>query len=131
MINPQPDTDGRLELRFNRLVQEHMGASHATAAGPRLLPGEAKAFAATQAAWRFYKNERLSLPTLAEPLLACARSAVAETCDRYALVVHDWSNLDYRTHSCKKDRIVLGQAEEIGYELRSALLVSDRSGQPL
>jgi hypothetical protein len=131
MIVPQPDTDVRLKHRFHRLVQEHMGASHSTAAGPRLLPAEEDAFAATQAAWRFYKNERLSLPTLAEPLVICGRSAVSEACDRYALVVHDWSSLDYRTHTRKKDRIVLGRAEEIGYELRSALLVSDRNGQPL
>jgi hypothetical protein len=48
--------------------------------------------------------------------LRCARQAVPETCGRYALVVHDWSHLDFRTHSRKKDRMVLGQAEEIGYD---------------
>jgi hypothetical protein len=131
MTHPQPDTEVRLQHRFKVLVQEQMGQSHPTAAGPRTLPGPAAAFAATQAAWRFYKNERLTLPTLMAPLLSCGRQAVAETCDRVALVVHDWSNLDYRRHTRKLDRIVLGQAEEIGYELRSALLVSDRSGAPL
>jgi hypothetical protein len=130
MVHPSPDTDERLVLRFRQLVKEHMGNGHNTAAGPRTLPGDTDAFAATQAAWRFYNNERLSLPDLVEPLLTCARAAIA-SCQRYALVVHDWSNLDYRTHTRKTDRVVLGQAEEIGYELRSALLVSDRSGEPL
>ncbi len=126
-----PDTDKRLQQRFQQLVQEHMGHSHNTAAGPRILPGDASAFAATQAAWRFYRNKRLALPKLAQPLLNCARQSAAESCQRYALVVHDWSNLDYKTHASKKDRIVLGNAEEIGYELRSALLVSDDQGEPL
>src|SRR5271169_3739504 len=120
-----PDTDVRLSERFDRLVQEHMGHAHKTAAGPRSLPGQSLAFASTQAAWRFYNNGSLSLPTLAQPLLACARQAAAESCQRYALVAHDWSYLDYRTHSRKKDRIELSNAAEIGYELRSALLVSD------
>jgi hypothetical protein len=125
-----PDTDSRLGHRFGRLVQEHMGHGHNTGAGPRTLPSDASAFASTQAAWRFYNNEDLSLPIVAQPLRACARQAAAESCQRYALVVHDWSNLDYRSHSSKKDRIVLGNADEIGYELRTALLMSD-GGKPL
>src|ERR1700692_3286886 len=130
MKEPLPDTDVRLTQRFHRLVQEHMGHGHKIAAGPRTLPGNASAFAATQAAWRFYQNERLSLPKLAHPLLACARQAATESCRRFALIVHDWSNLDYRSHASKKDRIVLGNADEIGFKLRSALLVSD-DGEPL
>jgi hypothetical protein len=120
-----PDTDARLSERFDRLVKEHMGHADNTAAGPRTLLDENKAFAATQASWRFYKNDSLSLPTLAQPLLACALEAAAESCRRYALVAHDWSNLDYSTHTRKKDRIELSNKAEIGYELRSALLISD------
>ena len=121
-----PDTDVRLSDRFDHLVKEHMGHGHIVAAGPRILPGNASAFAATQAAWRFYNNERLTLPTLAQPLLDCAQFAVKECCQRYALVAHDWSNLDYRTHARKKDRVALSNTSEIGYELRSALLMSDQ-----
>jgi|SRR5208282_1398814 len=130
MKDSLPDTDARLTRRFNRLVEEHMGHGHKTAAGPRALPGETSAMASTQAIWRFCGNRRLTLPKLAQPLLARARQAANQCCRRYALVVHDWSNLDYRTHASKQDRIVLGNALEIGYELRSALLVSDR-GEPL
>jgi len=123
-------TDVRLSVRFDLLVQEHMGHGHKVAAGPRTLPGKGSAFAATQAAWRFFNNERLSLPTLAQPLLDCARQAVKECCQRYALVAHDWSNFDYRTHTRKKDRVELSNANEIGYELRSALVIGD-GGEPL
>lgn len=119
-------TDVRLSARFDQLVQEHMGHGHKVAAGPRTLPGKTSAFAATQAAWRFYNNECLTLPTLAQPLLVCARQAAMESCQRYALVAHDWSNFDYRSHTRKKDRIELSNADEIGYELRSGLLISDR-----
>jgi hypothetical protein len=125
-----PDTDVRLCARFDLLVQEHMGHGHNVAAGPRVLPGQNKAFAAVQAAWRFYNNDCLALPTLAQPALAFARQAAKECCQHYALVAHDWSNLDYRTHTLKKDRVELSNSAEIGYELRSALLVSDR-GEPL
>jgi hypothetical protein len=125
-----PDTDVRLCARFNLLVQEHMGHGHNVAAGPRILPGDKKAAAAVQAAWRFYNNDCLSLPTLSQPALVWAGQAAKECCQKYGLIVHDWSYLDYRTHTGKKDRVQLSNADEIGYELRSGLLVSDR-GEPL
>src|SRR5205823_27789 len=43
----------------------------------------------------------------------------------------DWSKLDFRDHASKIDRIQIGQQEELGYKLLSALLVSDQDGQPL
>ena len=91
----------------------------------------AKAFASTQAAWRFYQNERVTLPQLARPLLAAGRKAVSEQCDDYVLVVHDWSNLHYTHHAGKKDRVELSQSKDLGYELQAALLASDRTGAPL
>ncbi len=83
------------------------------------------------AAWRFYHNPRLAPKILAQPLLDAARQAVPVECDDYVLAVHDWSDLDFRSHASKHDRMVLGQAEEIGYELHTCLLVSDTAGEPL
>jgi len=125
-----PPVDKRLQARFEELVKEHAGQAQRVAAGPRSLPGEGSAFARTQAAWRFFKNKSLSLPALAQPLLDHA-AEVAKGCQGYCLVPHDWSNLDYRSHTSKKDLVCLGQKEEIGYELRSALLLSDQTGAPL
>jgi hypothetical protein len=100
------------------------------AAGPRHLPRH-EVKAAVQAAWRFYKNPRTKATILAQPLLRAARAAVERACERYVLVVGDWSHLDYRTHTDKLDRIQIGQKEEVGYELFSQLALSDRDGQPL
>lgn len=123
--------DKRLQQRYELLVQEHTGQAHPTAAGPRCLPSPAQAKAHAQAAWRFFHNRRLSLPRLMQPLLDLAQQQAEQACDSYGLVVHDWSGLDYSSHSDKNDRISLGQDAGFGYELYSALLVSDRAGQPL
>lgn len=112
-------------------MRQHLGTAENVAAGLRVLPETENAWAATQAAWRFYHNPRLSLPQLAEPLLAQARTAVATDCGDYALVMHDWSGLNYTGHSSKADRIALANPGELGYELHAALLVSDGEGAPL
>jgi hypothetical protein len=113
-------------------VGAHLQASQALAAGVHAVPDVAAPFAATLAAHRFLNNERVALPTLAQPLIDAGRSEAATACDRYLLVAHDWSQLMYPEHSSKKDRIALSskKAPE-GYELQTALLVSDRDGLPL
>jgi hypothetical protein len=120
-----------LQRRYCQLIEEHLSPADRLAAGLRALPTAAKPFASTQAAWRFYRNERVTLPRLAKPLLAAGREAVAEQCDAFVLVVHDWSQLHYNHHASKQDRVELSQTKDQGYELQTALLVSDRSGDPL
>jgi hypothetical protein len=109
----------------------HLSPLHAVAAGLRALPEVAQPFAATQAAWRFYAHPEVTLPQLAGPLLEAARVGVAQACDRYALVVLDWSNLHYPLHTAKTDRVELSGPYDLGYELLTALVVSDRAGRPL
>jgi hypothetical protein len=87
--------------------------------------------AATQAAWRFYANDSVTPKALAQPLRDAAAQAVPALCRDFVLAAHDWSDLAFRSHSRKKDRIVLGQKEEIGYELHSCLLLDDAAGDPL
>ena len=100
------------------------------AAGLRILPTRtAQPFAAAQAAWRFYANPRVTLPRLAEPLIDAARHAVPVDCQDYALVIHDWSDLDYRHHDSKADRYDTSAKGGPGYELMTALVVSDRDGR--
>jgi hypothetical protein len=121
----------RLQARYRQLVREHLGCSLPLAAGLRALPGGPQAFASTQAAWRFFANPAVTLPQLAQPLLDAARAGVATHAGEYALVVHDWSALHYEGHGGKRGCLRLPRARGRGYELRTALVLSDATGQPL
>ncbi len=121
----------KLQQRYCQLVEEHLSPANRLAAGLRALPRTAKAFASTQGAWRFYQHPGISLRDLAIPLLQAGRAAVTEDCDAFVLVVHDWSQLHYNSHPSKKDRVELTQSTDVGYELQTVLLVSDRDGSPL
>jgi hypothetical protein len=70
--------DPRLERRYWKLVAEHSTALKASAAGLRALPGTGKAFASTQAMWRFLQNDRLPRTTLVQPLCNYARECLEE-----------------------------------------------------
>ncbi len=131
MIPAPANLSKPLRARYRKLVEGHSGQAKATAAGLRPVPAPTQAFAAAQAAWRFWRNPRVTLPALAEPLLDCAREAVAESCRDYALAVHDWSHLDYATHTTKHDRRQGAHPGELGYDAHVALAVSDRDGTPL
>lgn len=87
--------------------------------------------AAAKAASRFYDNDDVGLPDLAAPLLERARKAVKEHCQTYALCVQDVSPLHYTKHPSKTDRRVMYSQHDLGYELQTALLISDRDGAPL
>jgi hypothetical protein len=113
------------------LVAEHLNSAESVAAGLRALPGVRKAFASTQAAWRFYRNERITLEQLAAPLLDAGREALVDSEGPYALIAHDWSHLDYSEHGSKKDRARLKGKNLWGYELQTALVLSEQTGAPL
>lgn len=121
-----------MQRRYLALVTAHLQASQALAAGIHAVPDVVSSFAATIAAHRFLNNERVSLRSLAQPLLAMGRAEAASACDRFALVVHDWSQLMYPEHQAKLDRVALSSRKvPEGYELQTVLLVSDRDGVPL
>src|SRR5437879_9778756 len=102
--------DARLQRRYLQLVEGHVNAVQAVAAGVHSLPRVGTTFAATQAAWRFWKNPRVTLPTLVKPLRQLGREGANASASAYALVVHDWSKLDYDGHRSKKDLRQLTQA---------------------
>ena len=112
------------------LVQQHIKSSQGVMAGVGSLLGDCQSFAYTQAAWRFLKNEAVTLPILSEPLIKAALAGVSH-CESYGLVVHDWSRLNYSKHESKEDKRQLSHATDIGYELQSSLLVSDKTGLPI
>lgn len=126
-----PDLEPRLQRRYEELTRQHMATTSELAAGLRALPETHGSFAATQAAWRFYRNPKVTLPVLMDPILAHARSAVQTECHSYVLAVHDWSVLGYGQHESKKDRIPLNTKKTAGYELAAGVLLSDQTGAPL
>lgn len=107
-----------------------MNASEALSAGLKAIPNKFSSFASTQAAWRFYKNEAVSLAKLQEPLTLAAHEGIEKYCTDYALCIHDWSRLSYK-HANKTDTYAITHATDIGYDLQTSLLLSDQSGLPL
>jgi len=126
-----PELDKRLQDRYQSLVLSHAQPLQRVAAGLRALAGGAGALAATQAAWRFWRNGRAGLPALAQPLLQAAAQAVPTACRDVALLVHDYSWLHYEHHPSKAGRVRLSNDQDLGYELRTALVLSDRDGAPV
>jgi hypothetical protein len=126
-----PGLDARLQKRYLKLVEGEINVVQAVAAGVKALPGAGKAFAATQAAWRFFANPRVTLAKLVEPLRELGRQACQASTSDYVLLVHDWSKLDYDGHQSKADLTQLSQELDRGYELMTPLLVDAHNGHPL
>ena len=108
-----------------------MSACQSLATGVRARLTKTSKKAAAKGASRFYDNDDVSLRDLGEPLLVRARQAVKEHCQDYALCAHDVSPLHYTKHPSKTDRRVMYSRDDLGYELQSALLISDQDGAPL
>lgn len=108
-----------------------MSSSTTIAAGPSVLPDSVTAQAATQAAWRFFNNERVSLEALVKPLRDAGRIACGQSDSDYVLLAHDWSKLDYGKHESKHDVRQLTHKDDCGYDLTTALLVDAANGNPL
>jgi hypothetical protein len=126
-----PPLERRLQNRYVTLVKAHMHEASPTAAGPTAVLAESPAFAATQAAWRFFNNDRVTLSALAEPLREAGRHASGQVEASWLLLIHDWSKLKYGRHRSKQDTVQLTHQHDIGYELATALLVSGDDGSPL
>jgi hypothetical protein len=116
------------------MVFSHLRSAPEFAAGVASLPDGGQGFAAVQAAWRFLNNGRVTLPALVQPLREVGRSRAGATTSPFAILVHDWSKLTYRTGRCesgKRDLVQLTHATDIGYELTASVLVSADDGSPL
>jgi hypothetical protein len=121
----------RLRKRYTQLVQQHLRGAGPLTGGVAALPGLADGFASVQAAWRFFRNDAVSLPALAEPLLQVARLWRQRQPDAWGLVIHDWSALSYPGHAHKADQTQLTNRTTRGYQLATALLVEGTHGDPV
>ena len=109
----------------------HSNATTSLSAGVKALADGTKAFAYTQAMWRFLNNEAVTPPRLSEPLVAACHASLEQCEGDYVLSVHDWSRINYNGHESKRDRLQMTHATDIGYELQSSLLVNAQTGMPL
>ena len=123
--------EARLKRRYEELVMGHSNVLTELAAGMKALPKGDKAFAQTQALWRFLNNPRVGPEELVKPLVALAKEGVDGGCDEYVLAIHDWSRVNYGGHESKKDRLQMTHKSDVGYELQSSVLVADRDGAPI
>lgn len=107
-----------------------MNSNDGLAAGLKAIPDKISSFASTQAAYRFYQNESITLEKLQEPLMLAAHEGIHRYCGDYALCIHDWSHLSYK-HANKKDTYAITHDTDIGYDLQTSLVVSDQTGIPI
>ncbi len=84
----------------------------------------------TQAFYRFINNDNVSIEDLSTPLIKNAKDGVGYYCDNYALVLQDWSRIAVN-HANKADKLTMTHKHDVGYELQSSLVVSDRNGLPI
>jgi hypothetical protein len=113
------------------LVGGHLRVASPQAAGIAKLPACASSFAATQAAWRFLNNERVTIRDMAVPIRDMGRQAANQSSSPFVLAIHDWMKIACGTHSRKKDLAQLTHEQDVGYELYSCLMVDGQSGIPL
>lgn len=109
----------------------HSNSTTSLSAGVKALADGSKTFAHTQALWRFLNNEEVTPLCLSGPLVAGSQAVTGQSEGDYTLCVHDWSRIQYGSHSSKKDRLQMTHATDIGYELQSSLLVDAQDGLPL
>jgi hypothetical protein len=110
-------------------LQGHLQQATTIATGIAVPASVEKSFAVTHATWRFFNNERVTPQALVEPLRDFARQQVEGAV--YTLAVADWSKIDYKKHTAKKDIVQLTHEHDIGYELATQLLVSAENGIPI
>lgn len=120
----------RLKKRHAKLVRSHMNVGHELAAGVKSTLNKDIAFSQTQAAWRFFNNDKCSLESLSLPLLEAAQELSEQECSEYLLLPHDWSHIGFNKHESKKDTFNTFK-KCVGYELHSTLAISDKHGGPL
>jgi hypothetical protein len=106
-----------LQRRYQLLAKQHLRQSEGVATGLRVVAQNGSRRAADLGEWRFYDNPQVTLPALMAPLLAHAQSAVRESCEQYALCVHDQSGRHLTQHHAKQDRKVMYSRADLGYEL--------------
>ena len=80
-----------------------MNMKQTTASGLGGLIDNNKSFAQVQGAWRFYKNERVKIEDLSQPILEIGKAEIENHCDKYVLMMTNWSHISYLKYKSKKE----------------------------
>jgi hypothetical protein len=111
-----------------------MNVKQNTASGISSAISENNSMASVMAAHRFYNNESVDIPSLNDPIIKDAVIEVNKRCNEYVLLMNDWSILDFKNHTSKKELIKIknkNNSQTICYDLQTTLAVSDVTGQPI
>ncbi len=109
-----------------------MDSASRTASGPRSLPDFGKSTTASQATWRFFANERVTLEKLIDPLRQLGRDGCAGSASPFVLLAHDWCKLGFGNQTRRKqDLVQLTHKTDIGYDLTTSLLIEAETGVTL
>jgi len=95
---------------------------------------ESDAATQVQAVWRFLNNPNVTTDALFIPIATHLKKEIKEQCEKYVLMPSDWSNVNYRNHTSKKDRIYIkgkDNCKQNMYDLQSTIALSDVTGEPI
>ena len=67
-----------------------------------IASAQKNSFATTQAVWRFLNNDKISFKQLNEPIQQLACDQIKTSLHRYALVIHDWSQIHEPYRVCRR-----------------------------
>jgi hypothetical protein len=124
--------DARLIKRYKTMVKQHINPANSLASAIKdLASTHTQSFATTQAVWRFFQNDSVTLPILNAPLIDLARTTTGASKHEFALVAHDWSRLPFLSHTRKKNQLKMSHSKDVGYELQSSLLINSQTGLPI
>lgn len=102
--------------------------------GLKLLFKEVSGFSQVQGAWRFLNNPKVEIEELFSPVVDNLNSQINKQCDKYLLAASDWSWVDFKSYTSKRELIKennRGVSKKIGYDLQTILALSDRTGEPI
>ncbi len=115
------------------MVKSAVHAQQQATNGLKILLGK-NAISQVQAVWRFLNNPDVTIKELYEPLITHLEKEIPSQCDKYVLAPSDWSHLDYKKHTSKKElKSEKGKdtCMTIGYDYQGMIAVSDRTGEPI
>lgn len=115
------------------MVKSAINAQQRATNGLKILLGT-PAMTQVQANWRFFKNPNVTIKELHDPIKEHLEKEIIAQCDKYVLALEDWSHLDYKKHSSKKELKSENRKDncmKIGYDYQGAIAASDRTGEPI